>query len=453
MFCFATNLFSQEIAGDWHGELDVQGNKLRITFHVTETNGTYQTTMDSPDQKAFAIPTDKTIVKEDSIFISMKSMGANYKGVLKGTEIQGVFKQAGMNLKLHLSKREIKATKPKVRPQDPKKPYNYISEEVSFVNKQANNIKLAGTLTLPKGIKNPPVVILISGSGPQNRNEEILNHRPFLVLADYLTTNGIAVLRYDDRGVAKSEGVFKDATSADFATDVKAAVAFLQTRTDIDTKKIGLIGHSEGGFIAPMVAAKNKDIAFIVSLAGPGVDGAKVLLSQSKKALELSDVSQEHIDANEKMSIHIYSLIKTEKDITILKEKITSYLQEVRKKGPKSITESLTDNAIKQQVNTITAPWFAYFIKTDPTQFLNKVTCPVLALNGEKDFQVLPELNLNGIKKALVNSKDVTTIELPNLNHLFQTCKTGAFDEYATIEETFSPEAMQIIRDWIKERF
>ena len=457
LFAFVATIFAQDtttnFVGNWHGQLDVQSTKLRITYHITETNGIYTTTMDSPDQKAFGIPTDKTTITNDSLFISMESMKISYKGSLKDNIITGSFTQGGMSFPLNLSQKELKKAAVKTRPQDPKKPYNYISEDVTFVNKAAKNIKLSGTLTIPKNVKKPAVVVLITGSGPQDRNEELLNHRPFLVLADYLTNNGIAVLRYDDRGVAKSEGTFKDATSADFATDVEAAVAYLQTRTDINTKKIGLIGHSEGGFIAPMVAAKNKKIAFIILLAGTGVDGAKVLQSQTKRAMELADTATDHINFNDKMTAAIYDLVKQENEQSVLKEKMTAYLKEIRIDAPKSIAESLTDVIIEQQVKTITTPWMHYFIKTNPAQFLNKVKCPVLAINGEKDFQVLPKLNLNGIKKALKKSKDVTTIELKGLNHLFQTCETGAFSEYAAIEETFSPKALKVVANWINKRF
>jgi len=452
LFLFINTIFSQEIVGDWHGQLDVQGMKLRISFHIKQDNGIYTTTMDSPDQKAFGIPTDETIVDNNSVSVILKQMMINYKGTLKNNKIEGTFTQGGMNLPLNLTHKKIEKEK-KNRPQEPKKPYPYKNEEVSFINKQANNIKLSGTLTLPKDVKKPAVAVLISGSGPQNRDEEALGHKPFLVIADHLTKNGIAVLRYDDRGVAKSEGTQKNATSADFATDVQAAIDYLKTRTDINSKKIGLIGHSEGGFIAPMVASKSKDVAFIILLAGTGADGADVLRTQTVKSMELAKLSQEHIDFNDKMSKEIYDLVKKENDKEKLKSQITNYLNYIKKDAPKSITKELTNQVIKAQVETITSPWMAYFIKTNPKQFLNKTNCPVLALNGSKDFQVLPKLNLNGIKKALKRNKDVTIIELEGLNHLFQNCETGALDEYAKIEETFSPKALKIISDWINKRF
>ncbi len=452
-FVFISNVFSQNIEGDWYGKLDVQGTKLRISFHVKNNNGTFTTTMDSPDQKAFGIPTDVTLVTDNKIIISMKSMMIKYEGTLVDNVIKGTFNQGGMALKLDLSHQEIEKEKVH-RTQTPKKPYPYKSEEVTFINKNANNIKLAGTLTLPNKVKNPAVAILISGSGPQNRDEELLGHKPFLIISDYLTKNGIAVLRIDDRGVGVSEGTQKEATSADFATDIVAAINYLKTRNDIDTNKIGLIGHSEGGFIAPIVASTCKDeVAFIILLAGPGVDGAEVLISQSKKSMELQGTPKEMIDFDENMSKDIYQFIKTETNTKKLKSKLKEYLKDAKTKAPLAIASQLTDDAIDKQIKTITSPWFTYFIKTNPKQFLKKVDCPVLALNGSKDFQVLPDLNLNAIEKSLHKNNDVTIKKMAGLNHLFQHCKTGALNEYAKIEETISPEVLKIMSDWINKRF
>lgn len=452
LFLFISTSSAQEITGDWYGQLAIQGTKLRINFHVSEKNGSYTTTMDSPDQGANGIPTTKTIVNNNVLEIILDNMKINFIGELKEDKIDGIFKQNGMEFPLMLTHNEIEKES-LIRPQEPKKPYSYKSEDVFFINSKANDIKLAGTLTLPNNIKNPAVAILISGSGPQNRNEELLGHKPFLVISDYLTKNGIAVLRFDDRGVADSEGTQKNATSADFATDVAAAVAYLKTRKDIDSNKIGLIGHSEGGFIAPMVIAKDKSIAFFVSLAGPGIDGAEVLITQTQKAFELAGASKDHVDFNNKMSKNIFDFVKTINDKQKLKETVKNYLLEVRKTAPESIANELTDNGINNQVKSITSAWMSYFIKTDPKQFLTKINCPVLALNGEKDFQVLPKLNLNGIKESLKHNKDVTTIELESLNHLFQTCETGAFSEYSEIKETFAPKALKLMADWINKRF
>ncbi len=344
------------------------------------------------------------------------------------------------------------------RPQEPKAPFSYNSESVSFVNSQAGNIKLAGTLTLPKDIKKPPIAILISGSGPQNRDEELMNHKPFLILADYLTSNGIAVLRYDDRGIAESEGDFKTATSFDFATDVEAAIEYLKTRADIDTSKIGLIGHSEGGLIAPIVASKNKDVAFIISLAGTGVDGREVILAQAWEIAKQMGALETTLKFNDTLSKIAYNIIKTETetDTAQIKLKIATNLKAYKKDIASSpYAFYINDQVIGKFTNIGANNWFTTFIRTNPQDYYSKTTCPVLAINGSKDLQVLPKLNLAGIKQALknANNNDVTIKELEGLNHLFQTSETGNPNEYGKIEETFSPIALEIIKDWILERF
>jgi len=454
---FSSLVQAQDVTGDWHGQLDVMGTKLRISFHVKAEETGYTTTMDSPDQGAMGIPTTSTEFKDGRLTINIKPLGAHYDGELINNELQGTFNQSGMSLPLDLSKQELEKPEKKLRPQDPVEPYGYDSEEVTFINKSDNNIKLAGTLTVPKDVENPPVAVLITGSGPQDRNEELgpFNHRPFLVLSDHLTKKGVAVLRFDDRGVAESEGDHSVATSADFATDVAAAVDYLKTRKDIDTDKIGLIGHSEGGFIAPMLASSRDDIAFIVMLAGTGVSGTEILVTQGRRAAELSGASQEQLDFNEKISKEIFKIINNELDTEKLTLKLTEYLNDVVINSPKELVEEYTDEVVQSQITTLSSNWFQYFIRTDPQQFLSKTTCPVLAINGEKDFQVLPELNLSAIEKALkaAGNKDYTIKELAGMNHLFQTAETGALSEYGTIEETFSPVALNVISNWINKRF
>jgi len=448
---------AQDVTGDWHGQLEVMGTKLRISFHVKAEDSGYTTTMDSPDQGAMGIPTTSTEFEEGRLTINIKPLGAHYDGELINNELKGTFNQSGMSLPLDLSKKALEKPEKKLRPQDPVKPYGYHSEEISFINQSANNIKLSGTLTVPKDVKNPPVAVLITGSGPQDRNEELgpFNHRPFLVLSDHLTKKGIAVLRFDDRGVAESEGDHSIATSADFATDVGAAVDYLKTRKDINTDTIGLIGHSEGGFIAPMLASSREDIAFIVMLAGTGVSGTEILVTQGRRAAELSGASQKQLDFNEKVSKDIFKIINNELDTEKLTLKLTEYLNDVVTNSPKELVEEYTDEVVQSQIKTLSSNWFQYFIRTDPQQFLSNTTCPVLAINGEKDFQVLPELNLSAIEKALksAGNKDYTIKELAGMNHLFQTAETGALSEYGTIEETFSPIALNVVSDWINERF
>ena len=452
-FLTSLSLTAQNITGEWNGALKVQGTQLRLVFTITKTDTGISATMDSPDQGAKGIPTTTTTFENSILRITIANAKIEYEGTLGNDNIiVGTFKQGGQSFPMNLSKEVIEKEK-LVRPQEPIKPYSYYTEDITFENKKAG-IRLAGTLTLPQKEGVFPVVILISGSGPQNRDEELLGHKPFLVLADYLTKNGIAVLRYDDRGIASSKGDFKTATTADFATDVEASIAYLKTRKEINKKKIGLIGHSEGGIIAPMVANKSADVAFIVLLAGTGIQGDKLLLLQQKLIGKVSGVSDEDLLKSELTNRKVFDIVNQSNSLEQLKTDLTNYLKQTLKDDPNAEKpEGMSDDdLVKLQVNQIANPWMHYFIKYDPASTLEKVKCPVLALNGEKDLQVPPKENLEAIKKALAKggNKKVTTKELPNLNHLFQECKTGSPNEYATIEQTFSPTALTEILKWIQ---
>jgi pimeloyl-ACP methyl ester carboxylesterase len=306
---------------------------------------------------------------------------------------------------------------------------------VAYENELAG-IQLAATLTIPPGQGPFRAVVLITGSGPQDRDESLAGHRPFLVLSDYLTRRGIAVLRADDRGVGKSGGKFAAATTADFATDTEAGVAYLKTQPEIDPKKIGLVGHSEGGIIAPMVAARDSDVAFIVMMAGAGVPGDQILAEQSLLISEAGGKSRPEAEKNAAREREILTLVKQEKDNAALREKLAALIPRAQ---------------VDTQLGQIASPWFRYFIAYDPATALRKVACPVLAINGEKDLQVPPRQNLPAIRKALeaAGNKDFEIAELPGLNHLFQTAKTGSPAEYAQIEETISPVALEKIAAWI----
>jgi uncharacterized protein len=446
-------IFGQDITGPWNGVLKVQGIQLRLVFNVTKTDNGFISTMDSPDQGAKGIPTTTTSFENSILKITLENAKIEYVGTLeKDNVIVGTFKQFGQYFPLNLSKEVVEKEKP-VRPQEPIKPYPYYSEDLTFENKKAG-ISLAGTLTLPEKEGVFPVVILISGSGPQNRDEELMGHEPFLVLSDFLTKNGIAVLRYDDRGTALSKGDFTSATSADFATDVESAVEYLKSRKEIDKKKIGLIGHSEGGLIAPMVASKSKDVAFIVLLAGTGIQGDQLLLLQQKSIGKLSGLSEEYLQKTEETNKKIFNVVKESTSIEQLKTDLTTFItQEIKDNPGAGKPQGMTDEEfVKMQVNQIANPWMQYFIKYDPAPALRKVKCPVLAINGEKDVQVPPKENLNAIKNALKKgrNKKVTIKEMPNLNHLFQECTTGLPYEYERIEQTFSPMALTEILKWIE---
>ncbi len=448
-----TTMFGQDITGQWNGMLEVRGMKLRIVFNISKSDEGYTSTMDSPDQGAKGIPVTTTTFENPVLKLEITNAGIKFEGSYSKVDtVVGNFKQSGMSFPLDLTRKAPENEKP-VRPQEPLKPYPYYSEDVVFENKKAD-IQLAGTLTLPdqKG-NNYPAVILITGSGPQNRDEEIMGHKPFLVWSDYLTRNGIAVLRFDDRGTFASKGNFKTATTPDFATDVEAAVSYLLTRKEINKKKIGLMGHSEGGIIAPMVAAESRDVSFIVLLAGTGIPGGQLLLLQQELISKASGMSEADLRKAKKINEGAFDIITKSNDPATLKTELANYLKKALKadsafKAPKGMTE---DQVIEAQLEQTTSPWMVYFIKHDPAITLEKVKCPVLAVNGSKDLQVPPKVNLEAIKAALEKggNKKVTVKELPGLNHLLQECTTGSPDEYSQIEQTISPVALDVVTKWI----
>ena len=430
-----------DIDGAWLGTLDAGPVKLRVVFHITNTANGLTATMDSLDQGAKGMPATTVSRNGSSLKIELKGIGGTFEGTIGDdrTAIEGTWTQGGGRLPLVLKRVKDTAELELRRPQNPTKPYPYREEDVAYSNKAAG-ITLAATLTIPPGKGPFPAVLLITGSGAQDRDESLLGHRPFLVLADYLTRHGIAVLRADDRGVGGSGGNFAAATTADFATDAEAGLAYLQTRPEVDRRKIGRVGHSEGGIIAPMVAARNPRVAFIVLMAGSGVPGDEILVAQGSLISQASGVSPEQVEKNAAEQREALALVKQEKDDAVLETKLREKL-----------AGKLPDAQLGMQIKTLSTPWFRYFIAYDPATALTHVTCPVLAINGEKDLQVPPKQNLPAIRKALeaAGNKHFEVEELPGLNHLFQTAKTGAPSEYSQIEETMSPVALEKIAGWI----
>jgi len=444
---------SQDFTGYWSGKLKIQGMELGIVFNISKTDSGFISTMDSPDQGAYGIPVTSTVVEGRSINLKVENARIHYQGEFNDSIITGTFKQAALSLPLDL--RRGSAEKAALnRPQEPVKPYPYYEEEVTFENSKAG-IKLAGTLTMPAKEGKFPAVVLISGSGPQNRDEEVFGHKPFLVLADYLTRNGVAVLRYDDRGTARSAGDFKSATTPDNASDAAAAFTYLKTRKEINKEKIGLIGHSEGGIIAPMVAIDESDVKFIVLLAGTGIPGHELLLMQQELIGRASGMSESDLKTAREINKGAFGIIVKSTDTTLLQKDLTAYIRQMIVKHPDvEKPEGVSDEEfIKEQVDQITGPWMVYFLKYDPAPALEKVKCPVLALNGEKDMQVPAKENLSAIETALKKGKNdkVTVKELSGLNHLFQECKTGSPEEYIQIEQTISPSALEEINRWMIE--
>jgi hypothetical protein len=406
---------AENITGDWYGMLDVGVMQLKLVFHVSQEGNGFSSTMDSPDQHAYGINANSTTYKDHILSLSILSSGINFSGELKDNSIVGTFQQGGTKFPLTLT-REIGEKQSRPRPQEPKEPYPYYTEDVYFPNSAAS-IKLAGTLTLPSAKGKYPTVIMITGSGPQDRDEAVFGHRPFWIIADHLARKGIASLRFDDRGTAKSEGDFAAATTFDFVTDVTSAIEYLKTRKEVKT--IGLLGHSEGGIIAPIVASQTDIMKFIILLAGTGDRGDRLLLTDSLRA-----------------DLH-------------------KYITETIDNGSVEIPAGNTrDEFINSQLAGICNPWMLNFMKLDPTRYLEKVRCPVLALNGAKDLQVPSGVNLAAIRNALARggNKAVTTKEYPGLNHLFQACETGLPDEYQTIEQTFAPAVLDDITSWIKKQ-
>jgi pimeloyl-ACP methyl ester carboxylesterase len=440
----------------YEGKLNVGAVELRLVFHLfKQKDGSYAGTMDSPDQGAKDIVFDEASVKEDMVRLELTAGKIVYEGKRSqdGKEINGTFKQAGQSFPLNL-KRVAKVSQAR-RPQTPRPPFPYDAIEVAYENAK-DSVKLAGTLTVPRGDGPFPVVLLITGSGPQDRDETLFAHKPFFVLADYLTRRGIAVLRVDDRGVGGSTGKTSEGTSADFANDVLAGIAFLKGRKEIDPARIGLMGHSEGGIIAPLVASRTKDVAFIVMLAGTGLPGDEVLFTQAAAILKVMGVGEAKLAQQKEMQARIFALVRQEKDTAALEKKVRAILADAGAKASKDEKEQTLAAMplVEGQVQMVLTPWFRHFLDYDPRPALRKVKCPVLALNGSKDVQVDAAANLKAIEAALkeAGNNDVTTIELPNLNHLFQTCKTGSVSEYAAIEETIAPAALEAISQWIQKR-
>jgi uncharacterized protein len=440
----------------YEGTIKPASTEIPLTFRLfKQKDGSYAGIMDSPGQDARLV-LDEVRLKGDAVRLELRSAKIVFEGKRSkdGREIAGTFKQAGLSFPLTL-KRVAKATELR-RPQTPKRPYPYDEIEVAYENK-LHGIKLAGTLTLPRSKGPFPAVLLITGSGPQDRDETILGHKPFLVLADHLTRRGIAVLRVDDRGMGGSTGSTPNSTTADFAEDVLAGIAFLKGRKEVNPAQIGLIGHSEGGVIAPLVASRSKDVAFIVLLAGTGVPGHEVLCTQSAAGLKLEGRSDpKELALLKKLQDRLFATVRAEKGGPDAEKKARAALEE--------ITSKLSEEEKKQgagalvvievQAQLVLSPWGRYFMDYDPRPALRKVTCPVLALNGARDVQVDARRNLQAIEAALkkAGTKDVTIRELPDLNHLFQTCKTGSGSEYGLIEETLAPVLLETVAEWIAKR-
>lgn len=444
---------ASSLVGIWVGVLKVPAQSITLVFSIIEEKGALKGTIGSPDQGAMDIPLSVVSMKNGAIKLESAAIGAAFTGGFSagGSRIDGTWAQGGAKFPLSLEKKEVVPVV--LRPQEPKPPFPYSTEEAVIENAKAG-VRLAGTLVIPKTAgKSFPAVVFATGSGPQNRDEELLGHKPFLVIADYLARRGIASLRFDDRGVGASTGDFSSATSLDFADDVEAAFEYLASRPEAKAGAVGILGHSEGGLLAPIVASRNARVSFVVLLAGPGLDGERLLFLQGAAIARAGGSSEAEIEGALAVNRVLYGLAKGPGEGAALaarvKEAYLGWLDSnaSMKAEDRAQARRSADGAVAQLVS----PWFRTFLRLDPAAYLAKLRVPLLALNGSKDLQVPPAEDLAGIRAALgagANPKSAL-VELPGLNHLFQHAATGSPSEYASIEETFAPEALKAIGDWI----
>ena len=435
---FVQSSFAQ-VEGYWKGKLNLGVAELEMGFDIQAKDNGYSATLDIPAQGALGLPVDEMIFQNNQLQMTLSALSASYSGMLNGNIIEGEFEQRGMKFPLNLEKGKKETQQ--ARPQDPQPPFNYRVEEVTFVNGKEGNT-LTGVMTIPSDDGPFPALVLVSGSGQQNRDEELMNHRPFWVIADYCARHGIVVLRYDDRGIGGSTGEVENATSMDFSYDAEAAFDFLRNQKNINASQVGILGHSEGGIINFMVSARRPEVAFLVSLAGPAVNGIEVLKEQQAAILRASGMTEEAVQFSSNTNMQLFDIIEASSN----REEADSLLRRLVKGW--GYNEELAD----QTVSELTMPWMYYFMKYDPKEAIVKTTCPALLLNGSKDLQVLATQNLPAYERIIAEygKTNLTLCELPDLNHLFQHCDSGSPNEYYTIDETISPEVLERIVEFVK---
>lgn len=418
-------------SGDWRGTLQVGAVQLRIALHLGETSS-----LDSPDQGVFGMPANYA-ADDRRVTVTIAAIDAMFAGELAddGSRLVGKWQQGGLSLPLTLE-RGVYA--PAARPQTPAAPYPYRAEDVAYANPRAPSVRLAGTLTLPQGTGPFPAVLLITGSGPQDRDESLAGHRPFLVLADHLTRRGIAVLRVDDRGVGGSTGATANDTLHDYATDVAAGVAYLRSRRDIDARRVALLGHSEGGLIAPLVARGDPALAGIVLWAGPGVTGREVVAEQTRAIMRLAGTPAAQSEAALRTQRAMIDAALGAADPTAARQAMLAAVAAAGMPAPPEASLAI-----------MASPGYRAFATHDPAPVLRGLRLPILALLAENDIQVVPAQNEPALRAALAGNASARVVTLPGLNHLFQTAPTGAVEEYARIEETVAPIALRTTADWL----
>jgi pimeloyl-ACP methyl ester carboxylesterase len=452
MICFPGRLQAQsKFEGFWTGGIAVLGSELNIAVSVTPSGDSLRATIDIPQQGAMNLPLRNVRYSSPVVYFELPAGPglAVFDGKLKGDSIAGDFTQAGIQGKFHLRRDVVKKEETTVEA-----PLPYRVENVVFHNL---DVALAGTLTMPSVAGKHPAVILITGSGPQNRDEELFGFKPFRIIADHLTRKGVAVLRYDDRGVGGSTGNINQSTTADFATDVEQAIRFLKARADINPTQIGLCGHSEGGIVAPMLAARSTEVAFIVLLAGPAISGDSLVLFQVQNLARQGGASKEEIERTLALQRRTFQCVRSDKGWDDLKEEMRKEavmsLDKMTPEQRKQIADpdKFIDMTITTQLQGVKTPWFKFFATYDPLPALKRVRCPVLALFGERDMQVPVSLNKNPMERAFAagGNNDYTISIIPGANHLFITAPTGSPLEYAGLKKEFAPGVLDQISDWI----
>jgi hypothetical protein len=442
---------SEGPAGAWWGTIQGPGGRLDVHVHLALDAAGWTGTIDIPAQGAFGLALGD--IEADRSRVRFAIVGVpgdpSFDGELAGDEIAGTFTQRGQRLPFALQRA---AGEPRGRPQDPPAAAPYRSEEVRFTS---DGVELAATLTLPPGPGVFPAVVLLSGSGAQNRDGELMGHRPFLVLADHLTRRGVAVLRADDRGVGGSEGSLAEATSSDLAGDALAAVRYLRSRPEVAWRRIGLLGHSEGGLVAPLAASRSSDVRFLVLLAAPGVPGRELLPVQTRRIALATGVPQSTVERQVALLEEGLALLTSGVGDAAARRGLLDVARRQLELAGGRPGDAVTDASIAQEVDLMLTPWFRFFLSHDPREALRRVEVPVLAIQGGLDLQVDAEQNLPQVRAALAEggNRDVTIQRLPGLNHLLQTAGSGAPSEYFQIDETLAPQVLDLVSRWIVERF
>lgn len=452
---FAQNPF----VGMWEGKITA-GMDIKVIFTIRQDESKkFTATMDVPGQGIKEMTASEVVVSNDSIVISIKEFGGSYAGKqTDGSTIQGEWRQ-GINTALQLKKIEnIQSIR---RPQTPVPPFPYKSEDIIYTNKD-KTIRYGATITIPDGNGPFPAIVLITGSGQQNRDEEVAYHKPFAVIADHLTRNGFIVLRVDDRGMGQTTGEVHAATTLDFSEDVSVGIDYLKNRKEVDKKRIALLGHSEGGMIAQILASTRTDIAAIVLLAAPGKRGDEVLTEQNRELYTLAGLPKEYVNSYIELYSRLIAHANGRPDSETVKTQVVTQVEEWLQKTPKNIVVATTGiiheeskaKFIKQFTDILSVPWIQYFVAYDPAHYVEKITCPVFALNGSRDVQIVSKANLAAIETALKNGKsnDYQIKEYEGLNHLFQKCKTCTIKEYGDLDETISVEVLQDIASWLTSK-